>query len=132
MAGKYKAGARAVKSRVSDVSRSYGTQTAVLAKSRPTVTQLAARLARTEAKVRSLERELAALRTNGAVEDVVVLRQVDRGQAKREIRELFQRGETLYYSEIADRLRLDIEVVVEVCRELMDEGEIEVHAKDAV
>ena len=44
---------------------------------------------------------------------------------------MFQSGETLFYSDLATRLRLDLPWVVEVCQELEQEGEIEVHA-DAI
>lgn len=127
-AQKYRAGTRPVKARISDVTRGYAAQAAAPAKGRTTVSQLAARLARTEAKVRSLERELAALRVNGAEEPVIVLRDVDKDQAKREIRELFQKEETLYYGDIEEKLGIELSLVVEICNELMAEGEIEVDA----
>ena len=57
-------------------------------------------------------------------EEVIVLRTISRKQAKREIKELFQSGETLYYSDIAERLRIDLPLVVEICQELGSEGEI--------
>lgn len=59
-------------------------------------------------------------------EKVVVLRTIKREDAKKEILELFQSGETLYYSDIATNLRLDLEVVVDICLELMESEEIEV------
>ena len=125
---KYKTGTRSVKARVSDVTRGYAALAAAPVKSRMTVGQLAARLARTEAKVRSLERKLAGLNGNGADEQVIVLRTVEKDQAKREIRDLFQKGETLYYGDIEERLGIELPLVVEICNELMAAGEVEVHA----
>jgi dCTP deaminase len=53
----------------------------------------------------------------------VVLRAITRQQAKAEILDLFKNSnETLFYSDIAERLRLDLELVVELCNELEKEG----------
>ena len=79
-----------------------------------------------ENKVEQLESRVAALEE--ATEEVVVLRTVDRKQAKQEILGLFQTAETLYYSDIARRLRIDLPLVVELCTELQGEGEIEIDA----
>lgn len=77
-----------------------------------------------------LEDEIKALR--GLMpEEVIVLRTVSREQAKREIQEAFRSGETLFYSDIARRLAIDLPLVVEICQELEQEGEVEVCA-DAV
>jgi len=59
-------------------------------------------------------------------ENVVVLREITREEAKAEIANLFSEGQTLYYSDIATKLRLDLELVVDICNELMSEGEISV------
>lgn len=59
--------------------------------------------------------------------EVVVLRTVTREQAKQEVQELFRSGETLFYSDIARRLRLELPLVVELCQELTGSGEIEIH-----
>ena len=80
-----------------------------------------------EARVTELEEEVQNLRA-AAQEEVVVLRTVSREQAKMEIRELFQSGETLFYSDIARRLSIDLPLVVEICQELEEEGEIQVDA----
>jgi len=57
-------------------------------------------------------------------EDVIVLREITRDEAKGEIKYLFSEGHTLYYSDVATKLRLDLELVVEICNELINEGEI--------
>lgn len=84
-------------------------------------------------EVEHLRSEVAELRSRvAALEDsngrVIVLRSVDRDQAKREILELFRSGETLYYSDISERLRIDLVLVVEICQELGEEGEIDFDA----
>ena len=56
--------------------------------------------------------------------EIIEIREIGREQAKSEIVDLFSTGETLYYSDIADRLSLDYDMVVEICRELESEGAI--------
>ncbi len=76
-------------------------------------------------RVDQLERDVAALK-DGASERVVVLRELTRGEAKAEILDLLQQsGEDLYFSDIAERLQLDLELVVELSLELMREGQVE-------
>jgi adenylosuccinate lyase len=94
------------------------------------IQELHAEVEQLRGRVAVLEEEVKALR--GLMpEEVIVLRTVSREQAKQEIQELFQTGETLYYSDIARRMQLDLPMVVELCQELEQEGEIEVDA-DAV
>jgi Mn-dependent DtxR family transcriptional regulator len=64
-------------------------------------------------------------------EQVIALRNITREQARQEILKLFQSGETLFFSDIAERLRIDLPLLVEICQELYEEGEIEVDA-DAI
>ncbi|MDP3061776.1 MAG: hypothetical protein Q8O40_00985 [Chloroflexota bacterium] len=81
-----------------------------------------------ESRVQELEREVAELKTRLEAqeeEEVIVLRDISREQAKDEIRVLFKAGETLYYSDIVRRLGLDVSLVVELCDELESEGEVE-------
>lgn len=81
-----------------------------------------------EARVAALEQEVEGLRRLALEEqegDVIVLRSASREQAKQEIRELFASGETLYYSDIVQRLGLDIDLVVGLCKELEEAGEVE-------
>ncbi|MBI4303916.1 MAG: hypothetical protein HY665_06220 [Chloroflexi bacterium] len=76
--------------------------------------------------IRRIEERLAVIEASLPKEKVVVLREVSREQAKAEIQSLFARGKTLYYSDIAERLGLDLRMVVEICNELQKSGEIEV------
>ena len=78
-----------------------------------------------------LEEGVARLRALAGDEEVIELRDISKEEAKRELLAMFQSGETLFYSDLATRLRLDLHLVVEICQELGQEGEIEVHA-DAI
>ena len=55
-------------------------------------------------------------------EPTVILKTISREEAVKEIEELFKKEGTLYYSDIADRLRLDLELVVDICNELEAKG----------
>ena len=57
---------------------------------------------------------------------MIVLREISREQAKQEIQQLFSSGRTLYYSDIAEELSLDLELVVDICRELEGNREVRV------
>ncbi len=57
-------------------------------------------------------------------EKVIVLKEITREEAKKEIQQLFAGGRTLYYSDIVKELRLDLETVVEICNELHESKEI--------
>lgn len=76
-------------------------------------------------RVAALEAQVARLEENSA-EQVIVLREITREEARIEITDLFRAGETLYYSDIAERLRIDLETVVAICRELQEEGAVRV------
>jgi dCTP deaminase len=55
----------------------------------------------------------------------VVLRSIPREQAKSEILELYKNSsEPLFYSDVAEKLSLDLEIVLELCTELENEGKI--------
>ena len=79
-------------------------------------------------RIQLLEQRLERLEEVMPEEKVIILREVSREQAEGEIRALFATGETLYYSDIAERLGLDLELVVEICNELKEQGDIEVNA----
>jgi len=81
--------------------------------------KLATIAAKLEKRMNVLERKLPE-------ENVIVLREISRDEAKAEIASLFSEGRTLYYSDIAKELQLDLELVVDSCNELMNEGEISV------
>ena len=62
----------------------------------------------------------------GIKEEIVVLREISRDEAKAEIERLFAEGKTVYYSDIAKKLRIDLELVVDICEELFKEGKIRI------
>ena len=70
------------------------------------------------------KKRLAELEGRTNMEKPVVIRDITREDAKCEIRQLFQSGRTLYYSDIADELALDLEMVVDICREFQGNKEI--------
>jgi len=76
--------------------------------------------------VLALKQRLSEVEKRIPEEKIVVLRELSREAAKEEIRQLFSTGRTLYYSDIAEELGLDLESVVDICRELQDSGEIEI------
>ena len=83
-------------------------------------------------KVASLEAQVRSLEASVQEGELIVLRTVTRKQAKREIHDMFRSGQTLYYSDISRRLRIELPLVVEICHQLEQEGEIEVRADDTV
>ncbi|MFC1991979.1 hypothetical protein ACFLVC_04590 [Chloroflexota bacterium] len=60
-----------------------------------------------------------------------MLRDISKEQAREEIKQLFLTGRTLYYSDIADELSLDLKLVVDICREFQESNEVGVD-KDAL
>jgi len=56
--------------------------------------------------------------------EMIVLGDVTKKELKHEIRKLFSNGQTLYYSDIAEQLGVDLKSVVDVCRELQENKEI--------
>ena len=88
------------------------------------IQQLMGQVADLKERVSFLESELARIRDNSVVE-VVELREISREQAKEEIIELFGTTEgPIYFSDIEDQLGIEWELVVEICKELLDEGAI--------
>lgn len=57
-----------------------------------------------------------------ATEEVIMLRSISREQAKEEIMGLLDKSDKLYYSDIAEKLKLDLKEVVEIIEELEVEG----------
>lgn len=76
---------------------------------------------------RTLLREMKTLVEHilGERVQTVVLRLIPRDQAKKEILDLYKESKVpLFYSDVAERLALDLEVVLELCTELENEGKI--------
>jgi regulator of replication initiation timing len=77
-------------------------------------------------RIRAVEERLVNIEAAIPRESVVILREISKEEAKKEILELFSQGHTLYYSDVAEQLGLDLQLVVEICNELQSKGEIEV------
>ena len=77
-------------------------------------------------KIEQIKQRLTELVRRMTEEKVSVLREISREQAKQEIQQLFSSGRTLYYSNIAGELRLGLQLVVGICRELEKNGEVKV------
>jgi len=75
-------------------------------------------------ELRQARQQLAELENRSVGEEVMVVRDITKEEAKEEIRQLLNGGDTLYFSDIADKLRLDLEMVVDICRELQGDKEI--------
>ena len=73
-----------------------------------------------------IEERLAAIEKAYPSEKVIVLRELSKEQAETEVLRLFSTGRTLYYSDIAEELRLDLALVVEICNELESRGKVQV------
>jgi len=76
---------------------------------------------------RSLLKEMKTLVEHilGERVQTVVLRSIPKDQARQEILDLYKKSEgSLFYSDVAERLALDLEVVLELCTELENEGKI--------
>ena len=61
-----------------------------------------------KARIAVLEGQVARLEASAA-ERVVILREITRAEAKSEIIDLFAAGETWYYSDVSERLGIDLE-----------------------
>ena len=77
-------------------------------------------------RMRVIEERLANIEATIPKERVVILREVSQEEAEKDILGLFSQEQTLYYSDIAEQLGLDLQLVVEICNELQSRGEIEV------
>lgn len=75
-------------------------------------------------EIEQIKQKLVELEGRMPEEKVIVLREISKEEAKQEIRQLFLNGRTLYYSDIAEELGLDLRSVVDICHELQESGEI--------
>jgi len=77
-------------------------------------------------EIEQIKQKLSELEERIPEEKVIVLREISKEEAKEEIRQLFSSGRTLYYSDIAEELKLDLELVVDICHELQESGELRI------
>ncbi len=92
-------------------------------RSKPEVERLKKQVAILSARVAELEREAEAARDLES-DNVIVLRDITKEQARKEILEAFKVREPLDYVDLADTLTLDLSLILEVCDDLMEEGVI--------
>ena len=75
-------------------------------------------------ELKQTKQRLMELESRVSGEEVMVIREITKEEAKKEIRQLFLTGRTLYYSDIAEELKLDLKLVVDICREFQENKEI--------
>ena len=68
-----------------------------------------------------LEREVETTKA-AQPDDIIVIREISKEQARKEIIKSFEAGEPLDQADLADTLALEISLVIEVCNELIEEG----------
>ena len=75
-------------------------------------------------RVTFLESEMGRI-NESFLPETIEIREVSREQAKAEIAELFAESKgPLYFSDIEAQLGIELELVVEICKELINEGAI--------
>jgi len=77
-------------------------------------------------RIEALEERLEKLESGVRREDAAALPGMSRDEAKNRIAALFSAGDRLYYSEIAKELSIDLELVSDICDELVREGRIKI------
>lgn len=77
-----------------------------------------------QGELKQVKQRLVELENRDSSGKVTVLRDITREEAKKEIRQLFTSGRTLYYSDITEELKLDLKLVVDICREFQENKEI--------
>ena len=75
-------------------------------------------------EVEHLKRRVHELEIQQEIPNVkeILLRKINREPARREIEELFKKGGYYDPGEVADILRMDVRMVVDICNELIREG----------
>lgn len=86
-------------------------------------------LRKTQERLDKLEQESAARRTDSP-DEIIILREISKDEARREIIELFQSGRPLDQADLADALSLELGLVMEICDELLAEGVVAFYADD--
>jgi len=76
-------------------------------------------------ELKQAKQRLLELESRISGEEVIVIKDITKEEAKQEIKQLFKSGRTLYYSDIARELHLDLELVVDICNELQESGMVE-------
>ncbi len=87
---------------------------------RTQITKLTEQVNRLENIIGEISKRMEPMQTSS--EDVMVLRSITRDEAKKEILDLLDKSDKLYYYDIAEALRLDLEEVVQIMSELESDG----------
>ena len=77
-----------------------------------------------QGELKKAKQRLLELENRDSGEKVIMLRDITGEEARKEIRQLFLTGRTLYYSDIAEELKLDLKLVVDICREFQENKKI--------
>ena len=77
-------------------------------------------------RIEMLEKRLKNIEDTFPKQKTIILREITREEAMQEIEELFKKGYTLFYSDIAEKLHIDLELVVDICEELIKEGKVKI------
>ena len=77
-------------------------------------------------RIEMLEKRLKNIEDTSPKQQTIILREITKEEAMQEIEELFKKGDTLFYSDIAEKLHIDLELVVDICEELIKKGKVEI------
>lgn len=117
---------------LTDIGQFFGLERSTYAWTNPTPSLVLEKLVAENASLRKqisvIRKKLTDIEERIPEEKVVILREVSKEEAKQEVRTLFAGDRTLYYSDIAEELQLDLRLVVEICHELEEAGEITIDA----
>lgn len=83
-------------------------------------------ISKNKERIRELEDEFT--KTNEVRSKIIVVQEISKEDAKARIKELFDKhsGENIYPSEVAEKLQIDYDLVLEIVEDLIKEDEIEV------
>jgi hypothetical protein len=78
------------------------------------------------AEITTLKEKIAAMQATNSAKEFFEIRDIPREQAKAEIKAYFEshHGEAIYPSDIMEDLRLDYDLIGELCDELEKKGKI--------
>lgn len=76
------------------------------------------------------QRTGTAVRRTDSPDETIILREIGKDEARREIIELFQSGQPLDQADLADALSLELGLVMEICDALLAEGVVKFYADD--
>lgn len=110
---------------LSRIQRFPGDSVTLISEHQDTVIKnLLSEVAELRERVEFLESQFARIPDN-ILYEVIEIREVGKEEAKAEIMALFEASKgPLYYSEIMEQLGIELELVVEICKELIQEGAI--------